>query len=76
MLSWRAVHIGFLAQHSVGDKDVYDAVEHTRTLVRQQSKILSLAASRKIKNNAAIGKHREKVDNAAKKVIELAVKLL
>ena len=76
VLSWRAVHIGFLAQHSIGDKDLNNAVENTRTLVRQQSKLLSLASSRKLKDNAAIGRHRKKVDDSAKKVIELAVKLL
>lgn len=76
VLSWRAVHIGFLAQHSIGDKDLSDAVESTRILVRQHSKLLSLASSRKIKGRAAVGRHRKKVDNNAKKVIELAVKLL
>ena len=76
VLSWRAVHIGFLAQHSIGNKGLNDAVEDTRTLVRQQAKLLSLASARKLKDNAAIGRHRKKVDDNAKKVIELAVKLL
>ena len=76
VLSWKAVHIGFLAQHSIGNEGLKDAVEDTRTLIRQQSKLLSLASARKLKDNAAIGRHRKKVDDNAKKVIELAVKLL
>jgi len=75
-LSWRAVHIGFLAQHAIGNKGLNDAVENARTLVRQQAKLLSLASARKLKDNAAVGRHREKVDDNAKKVIELAIKLL
>jgi hypothetical protein len=76
VLSWRAVHIGFLAQHSIGDKDLNNAVENTRALVREQSELLSLSIDHKLKDNADIGRHRKKVDDSAKKVIELAVKLL
>jgi hypothetical protein len=76
VLSWRAVHIGFIAQYSIGNKGLKDAVEDTRTLIRRQVKLLSLASDKKLKNRAAVGKHRNKVDDKAKKVIELAVRLL
>ena len=76
VLSWRAVHIGFLAQYSIGNKGLKDAVEDTRTLIRRQVKLLSLASDRKLKDRAAIGRHRKKVDANAKKVIDLATKLL
>jgi hypothetical protein len=76
VLSWRAVHIGFLAEHSIGDEGLMDAVEKERTLVRQQVKLFSLSSDGKLKDRAAVGRHRIKVDQNAEKVIELAVKLL
>lgn len=76
VLTWKAVHIGFLAQYSVRNEGLKDAVEDARTLLRQHLKIVSLALDKKLKDAAAQGRHRDKVDKQAKKVIELAVKLL
>jgi len=74
ILAWRAVHIGAIAA-SIG-QGLQDAVEDTRTLIRQHSKLLSLSANEKVKHSTAIGRHRDKIDNKAKSVIELAVNLL
>ena len=74
ILAWRAVYIGAIAA-SVG-KVLQDAVEDTRTLIRQHSKLLTLSAHEKVKNDTAIGRHRDRIDNKAKSVIELAVNLL
>ena len=74
ILLWKAVYIGAIAA-SIG-QGLQDAVEDTRTLIQQHTKLLSLSAHEKVKHDTAIGRHRDKIDNKAKSVIKLAVNLL
>lgn len=77
VISWRGVHIGYIADSlGHGGQGIKIAVEYTRTLIRQQTKLLMLSEEKKLKDNAAIGRHRTRLDNMAKLVIEVAVKQL
>jgi len=48
----------------------------TQRILRQHVKILELDFKGKIKNTSVIGKHRDTLDDYAKRVIEIAANLL
>ena len=72
IIAVRALHIGYLANDI--DPKLGKAVTFAKKRVEQHRKVLKLGS--KLKDRAAIGRHRKKVDNAASKVIKLASKLL
>lgn len=74
ILSWRGVHIGFIAKSIT--KDVSDAVEDERNLLRQHKRIMDLEEEGKLRKETAVGTHRKRIDESARTIIELAVKLL
>lgn len=74
ILSWRGVHIGFIAKAI--SRDVSDAVEHERKLLRQHKRIMDLEEEGKLRKSTAVGTHRKRIDESARTIIELAVKLL
>ena len=74
ILSWRGVHIGFVAKSI--SRNVNDAVEHERKLLRQHKRIMDLEEEGKLRKGTAVGTHRKRIDESARTIIELAVKLL
>ena len=58
------------------DQQIYRSILTAITRINQHIKVLDLRWYGKLKDNAAIGRHRDRLDNCAKLIIEIAVKLL
>jgi len=74
VISWRGVYIRNISTNL--DKALHDSVLDTQRILRQHIKILELDNEGKIKNTSVIGKHRDTLDDYAKRVIEIAANLL
>jgi len=74
VISWRGVYIRNIASNL--DKALHDSVLDTQRILRQHVKIMELDFKGKIKNTSVIGKHRDTLDDSAKRVIEIAANLL
>ena len=75
IIDWEGVYIEYAAKN-INDKSLIRAVEMARLRIRQHCKAMDLDRDNKMKDGAAIGRHRKKLDDTAKKVIELATELL
>jgi hypothetical protein len=74
VISWRGFYIRHISENL--NRALYDNVLEAQRILRQHVKVLDLDFKGKIKNASAIGKHRDTLDNSAKRIIEIAVSLL
>jgi hypothetical protein len=74
IITWRGVYIRNVAGDI--DQQIYRSILTAITRINQHIKVLDLCWYGKLKDNAAIGRHRDRLDNCAKLIIEIAVKLL
>ena len=74
VLTWRQVHIRNIATYITSGLE--DIVFYTNRLINQHIRILDLEYSGKIKKGAAVGRHRKRLDDMARLLIERCVELL
>lgn len=74
ILTWRGVYIRNIAEDI--DQQIYRVILIAITRINQHIKVLDLSWYGKVKDNAAIGRHRKRLDDCAKLIIEIAVQLL
>ncbi len=75
ILTWEGSYIEYLAE-AIDDKSLIQAVENTRLRLGQHIKVSDLHRDKKLKDGAAVGRLRTKLDDEARDLIRLAVEIL
>lgn len=73
ILTWRGVKIENIAKDV--DPQLYEVILIAITRINQHIRVLDLLWYGKVKHRAAIGRHRNKLDDCAERIIEIAIKL-